>query len=35
MAVRLAQSETLIINDTKEWMKNNGIDIDKLETLPR
>lgn len=35
MAVRLAQSETIIINETKEWMKNNGIDVDNLQKLPR
>lgn len=35
MAVNLAKSETIIVNQTKEWMKDQGIDIDTLESLPR
>lgn len=30
MAVKMAKSETIIINQTKEWMKDNGIDLDAL-----
>jgi len=35
IAVKMAQSETIIVNQTKEWMKDNGIDIDMLEKQPR
>lgn len=35
MAVKMAQSETIIINQTKDWLKNNGIDLYKLEKTPR
>lgn len=35
IAVKMAQSETIIINQTKEWMKDNGMDIDVLEKHPR
>lgn len=35
IAVKMAKSETIIINQTKEWMKDNGIDLDVLEKLPR
>lgn len=31
MAVKMAQSETIIVNQTKEWMKDNGIDLEMLE----
>ena len=35
LAVKLAQSETIIINQTKQWLQEYGIDIDKLSKLPR
>ncbi len=35
LAVRMAKSETIIINQTKEWMKEHGIDLDKLENTNR
>lgn len=35
LAVRVAKSETIIINQTKEWMKEQGIDIDKLMNTDR
>jgi len=28
MAVRVAHSETIIINQTKQWLKDQGIDLD-------
>jgi len=33
LAVRIAQAETVIINNTKEWMKTQGLDIDLLEKI--
>ena len=35
LAVRMAQSEAHIINETKEWLKDNGLDLESLEKLPR
>ena len=35
IAVKMAQSETIIVNQTKQWMKDNGIDIDNLEKQSR
>ena len=35
MAVNLAKSETIIINQTKSWMKEQGIDLDMLDKIPR
>lgn len=36
MAVKMAKSETIIINQTKEWLKeNNIVDIDALQSMPR
>ena len=35
LAVRMAKSETFIINQTKEWLKNNGFDIDFLQKQAR
>lgn len=35
MAVNLAKSETIIINQTKEWMKDQGIDTDKFDSISR
>ena len=35
IAVKMAHAETIIINQTKEWMKENGMDIDVLEKHPR
>jgi multiple RNA-binding domain-containing protein 1 len=36
MAVKMAKSETLIINQTKEWLRDEcGLDVDKLERLGR
>lgn len=35
MAVKLAKSEAIIINQTKEWMKEIGIDVDALEGTDR
>ena len=35
IAVNLAKSEAIIINQTKDWMKEQGIDLDKLENVPR
>ena len=36
MAVKMAKSETIIINQTKQWLKDQGIiDIDVLERTPR
>lgn len=35
MAVNLAKSEAIIINQTKDWMKEQGIDIDAIESVPR
>jgi multiple RNA-binding domain-containing protein 1 len=35
IAVRVAKSETIIINQTKQWMKDNGLDIDQLEKKDR
>eukprot|EP00347_Sterkiella_histriomuscorum_P002356 403368470 len=35
LAVRVAKAETIIINQTKEWMKENGIDLDRLERTDR
>lgn len=31
----MAQSETIIVNQTKDWMKSNGIDLDMLEKQSR
>ena len=31
----MAKAETIIINQTKDWMKENGIDLDKLEKTDR
>jgi len=28
IAVKMAQSETIIINSTKEWMSDNGMNVD-------
>lgn len=35
MAVNLAKSEAIIINQTKDWMKEQGIDIDSLDKVAR
>lgn len=35
LAVKMAQSETIIISQTKEWLQQNGIDLYKLESTPR
>ena len=35
IAVKKAYAETIIINQTKEWLKENGIDIDELEKVKR
>ena len=35
MAVKMAQSETIIVNQTKEWLQQNGIDLYKLEKTSR
>ena len=35
MAVNLAKSEAIIINQTKDWMKDNGIDLEMLDRVPR
>ena len=35
LAVKMAKSETFIINQTKEWLKTNGFDIDYLQKMPR
>jgi len=35
MAVNLAKAETIIINQTKEWMEQQGIDLDLLEKTNR
>ena len=35
LAVRMAKVETVIINQTKEWMIENGIRIDELERIDR
>lgn len=35
MAVNLAKSEAIIINQTKDWMKEQGINLEKLETVSR
>lgn len=35
LAVRMAKAETVIINQTKEWMIENGIRIDELEKTDR
>lgn len=31
--MRIAQAETVIINNTKDWMKKQGLDIDLLEKM--
>ena len=31
LAVRMAKIETIIINQTKDWLKECGIDLDLLE----
>lgn len=35
LAVRVAKAETIIINQTRDWMKEHGIDLDKLERTER
>ena len=35
LAVRVAKAEAIIINQTKDWMKENGIDLEKLERRER
>lgn len=35
LAVRMAKAETIIINQTKDWMKENGVNIDLLEKTDR
>lgn len=35
VAVKMALAETIIINDTKNWMKEEGIDIDELQKIQR
>jgi multiple RNA-binding domain-containing protein 1 len=35
MAVTLAKAETIIINQTKTWMQQQGIDLDLLEKTNR
>jgi len=35
MAVNLAKSETIIINQTKAWMRDQGIDLDLLDRINR
>ena len=35
IAVKKAYAETVIINQTKQWLKDNGIDIDQLESVNR
>jgi hypothetical protein len=31
----MAKVETIIINQTKDWMKENGINLDELEKTNR
>ena len=35
LAVRMSKIETIIINQTKEWLKEQGMNIDKLEKTSR
>jgi multiple RNA-binding domain-containing protein 1 len=35
MAVNMAKAEAIIVNQTREWMKDQGIDLDKFEAIPR
>lgn len=35
IAVKMAQSETIIINATKEWMNDHGMNVDELDKIPR
>lgn len=35
LAVKMAFAETTIVQQTKEWLKDNGVDLDKLEGVPR
>ena len=35
LAVRVATSESIIVNKTKEWMKEQGIDVKVLENSTR
>ena len=35
LAVKMASAETLIINQTKEFLKNNGINLDSLDGVAR
>ena len=35
MAVKMSTAETIIINQTKEWLANNGVDLDELEKHAR
>lgn len=35
LAVKMAKSETFIVNQTKEWLKQNGFDTDQIQAVPR
>ena len=35
MAVKMSMAETIIIQQTKEWLANNGVDLAELEKLQR
>jgi len=35
LAVRVAQAETAIISQTKEWLKEQGINLDKFDSIGR
>lgn len=35
LAVRVAQSEAIIINQTKKWLIDNGIEVDKFDRVDR
>lgn len=35
MAVKMSMAETIIIQQTKEWLANNGVDLAELEKLKR
>lgn len=35
MAVNMAKAETIIVNQTKEWLRDQGIDLDLFDKIPR
>lgn len=35
MAVNMAKAEAIIVNQTREWLRDQGIDLEKFEAIPR